>query len=691
MIAAAKPERPEQLEQRLAANFARVRQAVADAWIPPRRRPPQRWVPKRVRLDPGIEGRAFITLADRPYWRDVLADFADPEVWSQTICAAPQVGKTLMNLAAILWCAENAPAPGMLVLPDKDTAIEIRDRLYAMADESIRRGLLRNVRTPPKRMRQARYVDLGRMRVYLAWSGSRQRLRGRPCRYVWLSEIDVYSAGNKQAGDPIKAAHQRVKAFYRHLIVHESSPSADPSRVGELESESSARYRWHCPCPHCGRFQELRFFTHTQGELAGKGGLAGYRAGESKECLPQEDARRSAHYICEAGCRIENEHKDQMVRQGVWVPFGCRCIDGKIVGDAPKSRRSVGRHLWSIHSPTISFGDVAAAYVEAKTTGREADFFKDWLAIPYRRQGRVPRWEELGRKSAWTHGRRQVPRECWFLTAGVDVQGENNGVRYVVRGWAPGRTSWLIDWGWIDRTPGDEAELVKSDLRKLSDLILDSSFPVIDGVGVSAENPLGKRAVGVRLLNIDSNHLPIKVHRWMRSLPEAWAVGDRARVRAVRGDHQINGDLRYRPRELERVVRSGEEYEGGMVQWGIYVYPYYDEQLQSISSEPGRDGSWYVTADCLTQGKSYLEQVVNFAPQTVVDDKTGARKTLWGPRNNRIPVDFWDCEIYALAAAEMVIGDLGWSRESWEQWRTASQPGKPKQARPEVIEEISSR
>ena len=99
-----------------------------------------------------------------------------------------------------------------------------------------------------------------------------------------------------------------------------------------------------------------------------------------------------------------------------------------------------------------------------------------------------------------------------------------------------------------------------------------------------------------------------------------------------------------------------------------------------------------MTADCLTQGKSYLEQVVNFAPQTIVDEKTGARKTLWGPRNGRVPVDFWDCEIYALAAAEMVIGELGWSREAWEQWKISAQPARQKVNREVVIEdEIASR
>jgi phage terminase large subunit GpA-like protein len=499
------------------------------------------------------------------------------------------------------------------------------------------------------------------MRVYLAWSGSRQRLRGRPCRYVFLSETDAYK-GNAKTGNPIDAAHQRTKAFFRFLHYHESSPSGYPSEIAELEKQATARYRWHVRCPHCGHVQELRFFTHKAGPFIGRGGFGGLKT-PAGELVDRETGRREAHYLCEHGCRIDNLQKQPLLESGSWV-----ALPGE------SGRRKLGFHLWAIFAETVSFGDLAAEYIEAKQSGRIAEFFGNWLGLEYQPEQRAPAWEVLGKRAAWTHPRGTVPPEAWFLTAGADKQGENNGARYVIRAWGPNRTSWLVDWGWIERIPGDENELVKSDLTQLTKSVLARSFPVHGG----GPNPLGRHELTVKLLGVDSNHLPRQIHEWMRSLPDAWTVGDMPRVRAIRGDHKVSPDVRFRKHVVEANTRTGEKYEGGLEQWGIYVYPFYDELLGALNSEAGKPGAWYVTSDTLAQGKQYLQQVCNFVPRQVFDPKKGRKRTEWGPKSGNIPVDFWDCEIYARVQAEMVVGDLGWTPAAWEAWRLSQQ--RPTQA-----------
>lgn len=638
------------------------------AWLSRTKTPPGDWAHARLRLDPTREASSKYDLDRRPWWRAILECLADPEVRSISIPAATQVGKTLALIAQILWCAENAPGPGMVVLPDRDAAVEFRERVYGTAIATIAAGECDRIRVPPEHDWNTRYIDLGSMRIYLAWSGSRQRLRGRPCRYVWLSETDVYK-GDKKAGNPISAAHQRTKAFFRGLHYHESSPSEYPSTICELERHATARYRWHCECPTCGRAQELRFFVHTKGELAGRGGIGGLKD-EHGEYVSAEIARKNAHYLCEAGCVIGNEQKQGMLEAGSWVTLG---------GKPPSSRRDVGFHLWSVHSEATTFGDLAAAYITAKETSKLPEFFGNWLGLEWKPATKLPSWSQLGHRLAWTNPRGWVPPEAWFLTAGGDMQGENNGVRVTVRGWAPGCTSWLIDWFWFERDPGDENDLVKSDLKKITREILERKFPIMGG----ALNPLGRRELSVRLLNLDTNHLPMKAHHWMQSLPESWTKGENPRVRAIRGDHQVKPELRWRKNVVETNTRSGEEYEGGLEQWGLYVYPFYDELTQKLQSEAGRPGAWYVTADALHLGKSYLEQMVNFARQVKIDPKTGHKKAVWDAINHRVPIDFWDCEIYDLVAAHMVVGDLGWDEKNWAAWRNARRPSEtPKRARP---------
>lgn len=702
MSSVATRERSPRVAAALAGNQRQVALRAAEAWRPRPVVRPRRWIPECVRLDPMIEaGGGGYDLDRRPWWKLILECVADLAVRSVSIAAATQVGKTLALIASILWCAENQPAPGMFIVPDRDTAIELRDRVYADALATIKSGKTTRIRVPKEHQWNTRYIDLGSMRVYLAWAGSRQRLRGRPCRYVWMTEVDVYK-GDKRAGNPIAAGHQRTKAFVRGLHFHESSPVEAPSEICELERQAAARYRWQCPCPHCGRFQEPRFFVHSKGPLAGRGGFGGLKDPQTGEHVSMEQARERAHYVCENGCRIESGDKQAWLEAGRWVPYGCtleRGVDGadgqvtwEIKGRQPASRRSVGFHLWSLHSEAISFGDIAEQYIQAIETGKLAEFFGNWLGLEFKRQTRLPHWQELGRKLAWTHSRCSVPAEAWFLTAGADVQGENNGVRYAVRAWGPERTSWLVDWGWIDREEGDDAALVKSDLVKLEAAILRRTFPIAG----EAKSVWGRRDMRVKLLCVDSNHLPMKVHAWLRSLPAEWVYSETPRVRAIRGDHQLRPETRWRYHLVESNTRTGEKYEGGLPQWGIYVYPFYDELTGALSAEPGKPGAWYVTADALTLGKNYLEQVVNFGRSIKFDDKTGQKKAVWGPINGRVPIDFWDCEIYDLVAAQMVVGDLGWSPQAWEQHlrsRRGQGPGASGQepVRPQNDDDLGAR
>lgn len=578
--------------------------------------------------------------------------------------ASTQVGKTLTLMAALLYMAEHDPAPAMVVVPDEASAIEFRDRLYANAQATIAAGHTKRLRVPKSHKWNSRYCDLGSMRVYLAWSGARQRLRGRPCRRVFCSEVDVYE-GDKRAGDPIQQSHQRTKAFTRYLHYHESSPTEEPSPIGELERAATARYRWHAPCPRCGHWQEVRFFPHRDGELAGRGGIVGF-TDAAGEIVTPEVARKQARYVCESGCELDNATKQQFLESGRWVPHGCLVTEsGEISGTIPESRRSVGYHLWVAFNEAFGWSDLAARYCEAVAAGKVRDWWGNDLGIAYRRKQKVPIWYDVGTRLAGTHHRGTVAPGAWFLTAGIDVQGDNSGCRYVIRGWGPGKTSWLVQWGWIERGEHGANDLLRSDLVEAGKQVLEQSFPVFGG----GASPLGPSSLRVRMSCCDSGHEPKKVHDWLRSLPQEWVIGEGTeRIRAVKGG-RVDG-ARYQRSEVERNVRTGEEYEGGMVVWRLAVAEHYPEFHDRLFSDPGKPGAWYVTSDCVTLGKSYLQQVCNLERRVELD-RNGRRKIVWAARDHRIPIDFADAEVYADFAAEMVVGDMGWSPAAWDEWRAS--------------------
>lgn len=661
-------------------NLVAVRCEAASYFVPIEREPIVSWLERRVHFGKasGVQLESHLGpmgFTDRPWFRFPLECFASRECQSIALPAATQVGKTAnLLIGTMLWAAEFRPAPGMIVMPDELEAKKFRDRVYAIVKSSEQAEPFHRIRLQPEHRWNMQEIHLGSMVVHLAWAGSRQRTRGKPCWYVWFSEIDVYRDADPKAGDPIEAGKQRTKDVRRYKHVFESSPRESPSSICDEEAAADDRWRWHVSCPCCGLPQEVRFFQYRSGDRSGRGGIeltikAIGQAGV--DLMTPRQARESAYYVCLNGCKIGNDRKTAMMESGDWYPRGWH------EQQEPERRpsRTMGFHLWAAHSPHETWGSIAADYLEHLRKGKKVDFYGNRLAIAYEAESKVPTWMDLGRRLAWTHSRRTVPDECWFLTAGIDKQGENNGTRYVIRGWAPGRTSWLIDWGWVERIQQDEKDTILNDLRDMQSRVFESTFAVVDRDNQPAINPLGKSQVKVRLGAIDTKHLPFQIHRWLRSLPEEWVDrmdGERlvpGRVRAIHGDHRVKPDVRYRHSLVESNSRTGEKYEGGLHLWGLYVYPYYSDLTDLLSGEPGQLGSWYVTADALSQGREYLEQVTNFTYQVKWDPRKG-KKGEWGPRSSKIPNDFWDCEIYAMAAAEMVVGQLGWEAATWEKWRS---------------------
>ncbi|MHC2750727.1 phage terminase large subunit GpA-like protein [Bradyrhizobium diazoefficiens] len=86
----------------------------------------------------------------------------------------------------------------------------------------------------------------------------------------------------------------------------------------------------------------------------------------------------------------------------------------------------------------------------------------------------MPEWAEIKEKARHAEYRRgEVPDGVLRLSIAADVQKQS--IPYVIRGWGPRATSWLIDWGYLR---GDTAETEVWD--QLAELI---STP-IDGLPI---------------------------------------------------------------------------------------------------------------------------------------------------------------------------------------------------------------
>ena len=641
---------------RTQSNLDRLRAACAKAIRPRPNQKLSEWAVKNFRFNPDIESTGDkYDLVNNPFWREPLDSFLDPDVERLSVIAGTQIGKTSLGTVASLGIAEIDPAPGMLVLPDQRDALQTRDRLYGNAEASTATRHM----SVPEHKRNSRYVNLRSMRWHLGYAGGAQALRGKPCKYVFRHEVDVYDRGQLAGGDPLKASEARTSGFASPMIYTESTPRLDPSVIDDEYHKGDQR-TWQCPCPKCGHHQELRFFVYKEGPNKGCGGVTGY-LDENDQLESVDKARKKAKYICEKGCTLSNTAVKQMVLKGVWCPKGQRVNKkGKLVGTPEKSGRHRSYHLWRIHSPVKTLGDLVESYIDARLSNKMREFFENVLGRKYASSRKVPTWKQLGRKLERGYQRGTFPSEAFFLIGSADVQ--TTGVYWIVRAWGDRGFSWLVDWGFCPRYVGSEAEgKVRSDLAQLRIAMIDRYFETSDG----KPNPFGRKSACPRLVGIDSNHRPRDVHSF---IVEAFGKDSR-RVRAVRGEHPNKPtDAGWKESEVDKPRRGGAPYPGGpRPLWNLYTTSYKESQLEKYELEADQPFALHCPSRITIEGEDYLKQITNEVPFEQLNKKTKRKEIVWGMKREIFGNHYWDVEIYNAVLADILLAELGltWDASKW--------------------------
>lgn len=616
---------------------------IAAAWRPKERIPTDEWVAKNCRLPAEFGTPGRFDLEDFPYWREVLQALDDPDTFEITLMAGTQIGKTETLKAILQSQADVNPGPQMFVGPDKDYILENREKIYRAAELN---PVLRK-RIPPESRRNARWLSFGNCYCYLGYPKNTQKISGKAVKLIMASELDRYDEAQTE-GAIVKLITERVKSFMRYKIIWESTPQDENSKIADKYDDSDQR-RWHVPCPHCGEYQSLQFYPHKEGDRKGLGGIQGLK-NEDGSWKSKDEVRESAYYCCEVnGCRIGNESKMEMMSRGVWVPKGQHVTkQGKLAGKPLQSARHRGYQLWSIMSPAITFGDIAAEYLDSREDIAEMmNFINNWLGERFLERASVPHWKQLGARVRGTHRRGVLPPGVVFLTAAADKQQDR--AYWVIRGWGENRTSWLIDFGMapILRDANGHA-LRLSDLDQLQPLVLDQVFPY------QVVNPWGWSERRVTVLGVDSGNWPAEVWEWVSRYPED-------RVRAIAGSpHAKLGDPLFAMNVVEKNERTGKPYPGGFKRWALNVNHFKLDLLQRWEQPLDQAGAWFVTDDPPENLEDYLRQVTNEGQVPIRDKRTNKVKKIWKTLESGVGNHYWDCEVYNMALAEMIV-DSDWS------------------------------
>lgn len=584
-------------------DFGLYRSEIA-LWEPPEDLTVSEWADQYRILDPITSAEPGPWRTDRtPYLREILNSYSDPSIEQITIIASTQVAKTETQLNILGYIIDQDPGPTLFVMPREDDAKKMATRRFLPMVESSPR--LAQHLSSAKSDRKTIEYRLGNALVSFAWANSPAALASTPARNVLLDEVDKYPLFSGKEADPISLATERQRTFWNRKRVITSTPT---TRDGYIHREwaTSTRSRYHVPCARCGTFQVLVF----------------PQVRWPKDIRDPALIRRErlAVYVCtHCNGEIGELEKPKMLAEGVWCPDGCTVDDsGRIRGKRPVTENA-GFHLSALYSPWLTFSEVGAKFLEAKDDPpRLLNFVNSWLGEPWEEKGEEISPEYLATRAA-PHARGEVPAEALVLTAGVDVQDAH--LYYAIRAWGTGETSWLV-----------QADRVET-WDELLEVLARTHYPVSGRTG---------EAQRVRRVCMDSGHRTDEVYQISRQLSDL--------IRPVKGQQKIAGGI---PIRMSRVERN---FQGQMARTGVKLWhldtSYFKDKLARLIRTPLESpGAWRVHDDPALE---YLRQVASEHKVIRLDRKTGRTSSVWTNRPGFGGNHWLDCEVYALAAADML-------------------------------------
>ena len=574
-----------------------------EAWKLPEQITVSNWADQNRTLDELTSAEPGQWRTDRaPYLRGIMDAFADPEIEEITIVASTQVGKTEALYNMMGFAIDQDPGPALYVMAkseDVEQAAENRLKPMVLKSEALRSHMTTRADDLTKKR-----FHLDRMVLYFASSNSPSDLASRPVRYLFLDETDKYPDFAGREADPIKLAKERTATFWNRKIVKVSTPTTEDGFICR-EYKRSNQLKYYVPCPHCGKYQVL---TDFRGRV---------RWPEEERDPERIKLFRLAWYECVyCSGKIVDRMKPAMLIRGVWAPDDADIdISGKLKSPFPKSSH-YGFWLNALYSPWRSFSEVAAEFLNSNGKVNELmNWVNSWMAEPWNEVSAETKPETLI-KLCQNYEGGTVPEGVVVLTAGVDVQKDH--FYYVIRGWGYHEESWLIQAMRVESWEDIETVLFKTSYRS-------------EGHGL----------LTVRQSCIDTGYRTSEVYDFCRK----W----RDIARPIKGQDHLSG-MQYRVSHIDRHPRTGAVIPGGLSLYHLDTSYFKDKITRLVDIEPGALGGWHLYRNV---PEIYLNQFCSEHKIPVRDKKKRVHEE-WRPKSHATRRDFWDCEVYAIAAAEMI-------------------------------------
>lgn len=316
--------------------------------------------------------------------------------------------------------------------------------------------------------------------------------------------------------------------------------------------------------------------------------------------MSETDRAEHAFYACqECGNVIDDRQKAQMIRYGRW----------DVVEKKTEFPRKVAFWMNTLYSPFVRFGEIAKEFMSTKNDSEALqNFVNSWLAEPWE-DTKLKTNADMVMERQSEYEQFVVPEWAEFLTAGVDVQ--ETSLYFTVRAWGAHITSQNIAHGQVFSW-------------KEIERVMNSEFKKSDG-----------EVLMVNLCGVDSGDQTDDVYEFCARNSE-WAIP----VKGVGGGHSY-----FKVSTINKTHSSAYGMRLLLVDGGKYK-----DMIASRVRKPNGEGSWMVYKDCDFE---YAEQVT--AEHKVKSKGSGGvSKEVWVPKTSHADNHYLDCEVYALAVADVL-------------------------------------
>lgn len=320
----------------------------------------------------------------------------------------------------------------------------------------------------------------------------------------------------------------------------------------------------------------------------------------SGDDLDNSERADMAVYVCqECGCKITDQDRDNMIRYGEW----------REVRRNTKASKKVAFWINTLYSPFVRFSEIVKEFLDSKDNpDLLQNFVNSWLAEP---------WEDTKLKTdADMVMERQtdlpqlvVPSWARYLTAGVDVQ--ETCLYWTIRAWGPYITSQNIAHG---------------QALSFQDIENTMNTPYLTESG---------EQVIVSLCLIDSGYDADSTYDFCATNSE-WAMPVKGASNPMMSHFKTSkiNKVDSKAYGMNLVLVDGDKYK---------------DMIASRMRKDNGKGAWMVYEGC---DREYAEQVTS---EHKVNEKSGSRIVQrWRPKHSHIDNHYLDCEVYSLAAADIL-------------------------------------